>query len=226
MNKLFLFLRRMLGFSIVSGFAIVGIVAFSNIWITKSSEAKMFDTVTQIPKNKVGLVLGTIKILPNGRLNYYFKYRIDAAAQLYHSGKVEYLLVSGDNRKRGYNEPEDMRAALIEKGVPASKIYLDYAGFRTLDSVVRCKEIFGQNKFTVVSQAFHNQRALFIGNKRGMDLVGFNAKNVSQRYGRKTNIREVLAKTAAVLDLYFLNRMPKYLGEKIIIGKDPIVRSD
>jgi len=153
---------------------------------------------------------------------------MEAAEKLYNAGKVEYFIVSGDNRKKGYNEPEDMRADLIRRGVPADKIYLDYAGFRTLDSVIRCKEVFGQEDITIISQKFHNERATFLAKAKGIKNVhAFNARDVSRQYGRsavKVKIREVGAKTYAVLDLVF-NKKPKYLGEKVIVGKDRIVRS-
>lgn len=209
------------------GVAFIGllIVLFCNLYIHFTTDTLVFDDVEAIPYNDVGLVLGTSKIGPSGYLNRYFKHRINAAVELYKAGKIKYILVSGDNRVKGYNEPEDMRDDLIQKGVPAKRIYLDYAGFRTLDSVVRCKEIFDQKKATVVSQEFHNRRAIFIGNKRDIDMVGYNARNVSRRSGLKTTLREYLAKTFVFLDLYLLNRQPKFLGEKIIIGKDDIVRS-
>ena len=123
----------------------------------------------------------------------------------------------GDNGNRGYNEPEDMKQALLEKGVPEKAMTLDYAGFRTLDSVVRCKEVFQQTDFIIVSQAFHNHRALFIARQKGMAAVAFNARSVGGASGLKLNLREYLARTKAVLDLYFLKKNPRFLGEKIDI---------
>ena len=169
----------------------------------------------QLPQNKVGLVLGTAKYTKNGYLNPYFQYRIEAAAKLYTMGKVKHLLVSGDNSQKSYNEPATMQKALIDKGVPKSATTLDYAGFRTLDSVIRSKEVFGQNQLTVISQKFHNQRALFIANRKGIKAVAYNAKDVSLQLGLKTMLREYLARCKAVLDLVLLNQQPKFLGEKI-----------
>lgn len=171
----------------------------------------------EVPKNKVGLVLGTTKILANGRLNRYYKYRIAAAAKLYEAGKVDYLLVSGDNKTKDYDEPTDMYNDLIKVGVPASRIYRDYAGFRTLDSVVRSKAIFGQEKITIISQAFHNERALFLARRNGIDAVAYNAKDVTLREGFKIRIRELLARSKMLLDLLSF-KQPKYLGEPIQIG--------
>lgn len=110
-----------------------------------------------------------------------------------------------------------MQAALLERGVPESAITLDYAGFRTLDSVVRSKAVFGQQKITIISQKFHNQRALFIANRRGVTAVGYNAKDVSFRLGIKIRLREYLARCKAILDIIILNKQPKFLGEKITI---------
>jgi len=203
-------------------------VFLSNYAIKKTTQNRLYSNANEIPAHKVGLILGTNKQLQSGRENLYFRFRMEAAEKLYKAGKVEYFIVSGDNRKKGYNEPEDMRDDLIRRGVPANKIYLDYAGFRTLDSVVRCKEIFGQEDIIIVSQQFHNERALFLAKAKGMDNVhAFNARDVSRQYGRsaiKVKIREVGAKTYAVLDL-MLNTQPKYLGEKVIVGEDAIVRS-
>ena len=172
---------------------------------------------SQIPANRVGLVLGTSKYLRNGRPNLYYQYRIDAAVRLYKAGKIEYLLVSGDNSTKRYDEPTMMKEDLIAKGIPASRIYLDYAGFRTLDSVVRAKEIFGQSSFTVVSQQFHNERAIFLAKWFELDVVGFNAKDVGVRYGLKTKIRERFARVKMLIDL-LLGTRPKFGGEPIQIG--------
>ncbi len=188
-----------------------------NFWVERSTSKQVFDTIKSIPPNDVGLVLGTSKYLKGGYQNPYFYYRMEAAAQLYHAGKVKHLLVSGDNRLKSYNEPKQMQAALLERGVPESAITLDYAGFRTLDSVVRSKAVFGQQKITIISQKFHNQRALFIANRRGVTAVGYNAKDVSFRLGIKIRLREYLARCKAILDIIILNKQPKFLGEKITI---------
>lgn len=172
---------------------------------------------SQIPANRVGLVLGTSKYLRNGNPNLYYRYRIEAAVKLYKSGKVEYLLVSGDNSTKMYDEPTMMKEDLIAKGIPASRIYLDYAGFRTLDSVVRAKEIFGQASFTVVSQQFHNERAIFLAKWFELDVVGLNAKDVGVRYGLKTKVRERFARVKMLIDL-LLGTKPKFGGQPIEIG--------
>lgn len=192
------------------------LVIFSNFLIENNAQNKTFFKLSEIKKNKVGLVLGTVKTLKNGRTNLYFTYRINATVDLYKNGKIDYVLVSGDNGNKNYDEPTDFKEELIRRGIPASKIYLDYAGFRTLDSVVRSKEIFGQESITIISQEFHNERAIFLAEKNGIEAIGFNAKDVSGRYGLKTQMREYLARTKVFLDIVF-RVDPKFLGDKIEI---------
>ncbi len=164
----------------------------------------------------MGLLLGTGKFLKNGWKNLYFFNRIDATEQLYKSGKIQYILISGDNSTKNYSEPEDMQAELIKRGIPADKIVLDFAGFRTLDSVVRAKEIFGQNSFIIISQKFHNERAIFLARKYGIEAYGFNAKDVNKYFGFKTKIREYFARVKVFVD-FTLGIEPKFGGEKILI---------
>lgn len=185
--------------------------------IKSFAKDKLYSEVSSVPINKVGVVLGTSKYLVNGNINRYYQYRIDAAAELYHSGKVEYILVSGDNRHHSYNEPQTFKNDLVKKGIPAEKIYLDYAGFRTLDSMVRAKEVFGQESVTVVSQQFHNERAIYLAEKRGLKAIGFNAKDVNLRSGARVQFREYLARVKMFSDLIF-SKQPRFLGEEIEIG--------
>lgn len=188
----------------------------ANYSIEKNAENKTFSNSSDIQKNKVGLVLGTSKILKNGRINLYFKYRINATVELYKKGKIDFILVSGDNGNKNYDEPTDFKNELIKNGIPENRIFLDYAGFRTLDSVVRAKEIFGQISITVISQKFHNERAIYLAEKNGISAVGFNARDLSGKYGLKTRIREYFARTKAYLDIIFRIE-PKFLGKKIEI---------
>lgn len=196
----------------------LSIIGYCNWRIERASAHEIYADVTLVPANKVGLLLGTSKWLRNGQPNLYFKYRIDAAVELYQAGKIKYILVSGDNRTVYYNEPRDMQRELIKRGVPEAAIYLDYAGFRTLDSVVRCKEIFGQEHFTVISQEFHNRRAIYIAKQKGFGIIGYNAKDVTVHSGFKTMLREKFARVKAFIDLNVLMEQPRFLGEKIVIG--------
>ena len=186
--------------------------------VARAAKGRTYSDVELIPHRRVGLVLGCPKQLSNGVPNLFFRNRIAAAAELYRHGKVDYLIVSGDNRVHGYDEPTDMKDALLDKGVPADRIYLDYAGFRTLDSVVRAKQIFGQDTITVISQRFHNQRAIFLASHRGIDAIGFNAPEVEFRYSFKTRCREQFAKVKAVLDIYLFRKQPHFLGQKVVIS--------
>jgi len=187
-----------------------------NSMVKKSSENSIYGSASEVPRNKVGLLLGTGKYVAGGRINLYYKFRIDAAVDLFNNKKVDFILVSGDNSRKSYDEPSTIKNDLMERGIPAERIFLDYAGFRTLDSVVRCKEIFGQKSITIISQQFHNERAIFIARQNNIEAIGFNAKDVNVQYGLKTRIREYLARVKMVLDLIF-GKKPKFLGDKIEI---------
>ncbi|HUJ12016.1 MAG TPA: ElyC/SanA/YdcF family protein [Verrucomicrobiae bacterium] len=201
----------------LAGLAVlVAVTLLCNAWIVSSSKPRAFDDVSKVPARDVGLVLGTSRTTADGRWsNPHFTHRIEAAAALYHAGKVKRLIVSGDNHVKGYDEPTDMRDALVAAHVPIEAIALDYAGFRTLDSVVRAKKIFGQTRLTVVSEAFHNYRALFICRRYGIDAVAFNARPVSLPTSRWPAVREWLARVKVVLDLYVLHTHPRFLGPPV-----------
>jgi SanA protein len=193
-------------------------MAMARYMIRSAADGRTFASVEAVPASKVGLVLGCSRILPNGRRNLFFKYRIEAAAELFHHEKVQYLLVSGDNHDKHYDEPSDMKAALIELGVPADRIICDYAGFSTLDSIVRANAVFLEDRVTVISQPFHNDRAIFIGAHRGLDVIGYNARDLRGHHGLRTRAREALARVKTVLDVFILNRQPRFFGEPIPIG--------
>jgi SanA protein len=161
----------------------------------------------------VALLLGTARKTLAGRPNQFYAARIEAAAALFHSGKVQGILVSGDNATRWYNEPIAMQKDLIAAGVPAEFITLDYAGFRTLDSVIRAKEVFGQREVIIVSQRFHAERAVFLARHFGLDASGFAAAEPNTIGMLKVRTREVFARVAAVLDIV-TGRDPKFLGKR------------
>jgi SanA protein len=189
---------------------------YANQVIIEKSKAFVTDDINQLTTTKVGLLLGTSKTMKNGSENDFFFNRIDAAVQLYQSGKIKYIIVSGDNSKTYYNEPLDMKTELIKRGIPDSVIHLDYAGFRTLDSVVRAKEIFGQNSYIIISQKFHNERAVYIARRKGIQAFGYNAKEVVAYKGLKTKLREYFARDKVFLDFLF-GVEPKFMGERIKI---------
>ena len=202
---------------LILGLVLAGFVLFCNLRISSYAKSRLYHSADDIPHYHTAVVLGTS---PNGRSggpNRFFYARINACAELYEAGKIDRIIVSGDNRHVSYNEPEAMKRALVDKGVPASVIFLDYAGFRTLDSVVRAKEVFGQQSFVVISQQFHNERAVFIAGKKGIDALGFNAEDVGFHYGFVTYIREWFARCKVYLDL-LLGKQPHFLGEPIDIG--------
>ena len=149
------------------GLALVAVVAGSNYWVVHSTDSAVFSDIKALPTNNVGLVLGTGQLLRSGRANPHFRARVEAAAELYHAGKVKHLLLSGDNHVKTYDEPNDMKQALLALDVPESAMTLDYAGFRTLDSVVRARKVFGQSKFTIITDDFHANRAVFLAQHFG-----------------------------------------------------------
>ncbi|MES2981671.1 MAG: ElyC/SanA/YdcF family protein [Verrucomicrobiota bacterium] len=209
-----IWLKRILitGASLVFlGLALIAYAYYTASW---ASRGKLFDDVAKLPAAKVGLVFGTSDRY-KGRENKYFRYRIDAAVKVWNAGKVETLIVSGDNRSEYYNEPQKMKDALMEAGVPGDRIVCDYAGLRTLDSVVRAKKIFGASKILVISQQFQNERAIYLAQANGMKAYGFNAQDVQFEAGFKTKVREVGARVKMWLDVNFLDTKPTHLGDKV-----------
>lgn len=185
--------------------------------IFKTGKKRCYDKAADLPDKKVALLLGTSKYLKGGKINLFYQHRINAAAELYKKGKIKFIIVSGDNSRRGYNEPKLMKNDLIKAGVPGEKIYPDYAGFRTFDSVVRSKKVFGQNSLLIISQRFHNLRALYIAKHFGIDAVAYNAEEVRTLKSIKVRFRERFARVKALFDLYLFNTKPRYLGKKIHI---------
>lgn len=189
----------------------------THLWVKKSTAGFHYQDIDSLPYNDVALLLGTNRLI-NGKIaNPYFDSRISAAVELFEAKKVRHILISGDHSRLAYNEPQDMKDALLAAGIPKEAITLDFAGFRTLDSVVRAKEVFQQERFTIISQAFHNERALFIAKRRGLDAIAYDANLPQTHQHSKVKYREYLARVKAVLDLYVLNKQPKFLGEPIAI---------
>ncbi len=203
-------------------FAAAGAAAW--IYVAQSGEGRIQTSTGALAPLKAGLVLGTSQFV-RGRPNAFFSTRMEAAAQLFASGKAQYLIVSGNQAHGGraaggYDEPSDMRDALIAAGVPAERIYRDYAGFRTLDSILRAKAIFDQDHVTVVSQRFHLERALFLAKANGLEFQGFEAEDVALRHQLLPRLREFGARLLALADIA-AGRKPRYGGGKIALGVDP-----
>ena len=191
----------------------VALIVYANITAVWASRGRTFSDVASLPHTRVGLIFGTTDRI-SGRENLYFRYRIDAAVRIWQEKKIHTLIVSGDNRSRFYNEPEKMKQALVARGIPGDRIVCDYAGLRTLDSVVRAKEIFGADPILFISQRFQNERAIYLAKAHGIDAYGFNARDVDTHTGLKTKLREVGARVKMWLDVNFLNTRPRHLGEK------------
>ena len=211
--------RRVFVAGALSFTALVALVFFGSNRLNTASEGRLFEDVGAVPARSVALVLGCAPRLENGRENLFFRYRMDAAAQLYRSGRAQYLLVSGDNHSFDYDEPGAMLEALVERGVPVERVVRDFAGFSTFESVIRAKKVFGQDRIVVVSQAFHNRRALYIAKSCGIDAVAFNARDVDRFNSFRTMVREQLAVAKTVLDMELWGRRPRFLGEAVLIGQ-------
>lgn len=192
--------------------AAIGMMLWADRACHNAVGGRLYRSVQAAPTNEVGLVLGTGKTTRRGNPNLHFTQRINAAVELYRSGKVQHLLVSGDNHIASYDEPTDMMNALAAAGIPTNAITRDYAGFRTLDSIVRANAVFGLKKFTIVTEEFHCPRALWIAQQHGLDAVAFAAPDLSARWSLRVKARESLARVLCGLDLYVLNRRPHFPG--------------
>ena len=186
---------------------------WSNWCVYSESHVFLSSEMKDLPDQKYALVLGTSRNLGNGSSNVYFFKRINACVRLFKANKIRYVLVSGDNGEVSYNEPEAMRNELIARGIPVDRIVLDYAGFDTYDSMIRAQKVFGLNSFIVVSQHFHNSRAVFIARRNGIDAYGYNAGDASATAGIKTHLREYVARVKAYLEV-MIGVEPTFLGRK------------
>lgn len=192
---------------------------FANRKVDRDTDSFIFRNLGDVPAERVGLVLGTSRYTSSGRANPFFYNRIQAAKSLFFSGKVQYLLLSGDNRYFSYNEPREMRKELLRMGIPDSVIVMDFAGFRTLDSVVRGKKVFKLKRFTIISQEFHSRRAVFIARYHSIDAIAYVAKDPPSKYTWTVEMREYFARVAMLLDLYLFQTQPYFLGaEKLPEG--------
>lgn len=201
-----------LGQAVLLAAVCLGLYAnFAPSWIARG---RVFDDPSEVPVTKVAMVLGTTDRV-EGRENRYFRYRIDAAVELWRTGRIKTIIVSGDHSTKYYNEPAKMRQALIERGIPEDRIVCDSAGLRTLDSVGRAQKVFGLDSVVFISQRFHNERALYLARARGLDAYGFNARDVTTRMGFKTRVREIGARGLMWLDVHVLGTRPLYIGERI-----------
>lgn len=210
-------LKRIIAIFAVILFVVCGFVVYANWKIPHDTRSFVYNDIDSVPSLNTALVLGASPFLRGGYENPYFANRIKAAKELYDAGKVKTFVLSGDNMHRSYNEPQAMRKALIKAGVPDSVLYLDYAGFRTLDSVVRMHKIFGQDSFIIVSQQFHNERAIFLAQYFGLTAYGYNAHDLPlNRTSSRTKVREYFARVKVFVDM-IIGKQPKFLGDPIEI---------
>jgi SanA protein len=201
---------------------VIGIVALINNWVVNNSEAYVYNNWSLLPDNDVGLVLGTSQLTRNGKPNPQFYGRIEAAVQLYQLGKIKHIIVSGANPDSTYNEPRQMWRELTKAGVPSNVITMDFAGFRTFDSVARAQAVFNLDRLTIITQQYHAYRAVFTAKKLHIRVAGYAAP--SEEIGRfsRTYWREVFARVKCVADIYLLSTEPKFLGrpEQITLPAD------
>lgn len=181
-------------------------------FVSNNAKGQIYDDVESLPHRKVGLILGTSPISSwSGKRNLYFDYRIKAGAELYKADKVDWLVVSGgdySNTENGYDEPIAMRDSLIKLGVDSSYIILDYGGTNTLNSIAKMRDVYCQDSIIIISQKYHNERALYLAKRIGIDAIGFNAKTPGNRTSWWRNRgREVLARIKMFVDL-LIGRKP------------------
>jgi SanA protein len=210
-----------LGLAVVAA-AVLAILAWlADQQLNRDAAPYMTADIARVPAMDVALVLGAAPIGPEGGPNRYLAYRLDAAAALWKAGKVKYLIASG-NREGDYDEPTYMRAQLIERGVPGSAIYPDFAGVRTLDSILRARSVYGLKRFLIVSQGFHVARALFLARRGGLDAWGFEARDVDRPYSVFTELRRYPSALRAYYDIW-MGTPPRESGKPVAIGADPPV---
>ncbi len=219
MRFLRIHLRRLICLLTGGSFFLLLTVFACDQLVTKASLGRHTPHLPSVRKTTVAIVPGCSEYLADGRKNLYFLNRIDAAVELFEASKCHWIIVSGDNSHKHYNEPERMKAALVARGIPEEKVVCDFAGFRTLDTVARAATVFQLDKAVIVSQAFHNERAIFLAKHFGLDAAGYDAGEVSFAGGLKTRLREKLARVKTVLDVYVLNTKPRFYGDPLPIGQ-------
>lgn len=175
------------------------LMILANIWVFALTNGRTYNKISKVPPRETALVLGTSPKMKSGIANPYFVARMDATALLYHHGKVKKIIVSGE-KSEGYDEPSAMKNYLIyQEGVPEDIITMDPKGFKTQLSINNCKNVYKQKNVIIVSQGFHNLRALFYARNNNMNALGFDAQDVykNESYYRNQS-REFLARVMAV----------------------------
>lgn len=181
---------------ILTVFLLMLIIDLSTSYFVKE---RVYTDLNTLPPNEHALVLGTAKYYPSGKPNLYYQYRLAAVEQLYRAQKANYFLLSGDNQTPYYNEPKMMRNDLDKMGIDVHQLQQDYAGYNTLDSILRAKQVFKLDRFTIVSQRFHCERALFIAKYHQIDAICFVAAYPEHHY--RVRLREFFARTGMLIRL-------------------------
>ncbi|MBN1973793.1 MAG: YdcF family protein [Sedimentisphaerales bacterium] len=187
-----------------------------DFYVGSFSSDRLFRDINDVPHRRAALVLGCGRIF-DGHINLFYLHRINAAVELWNSGKIDAIVVSGDNSRKDYDEPTSMKSDLIARGIPAEYITIDYAGFRTLDSIVRAEKVFNLEDYIIISQPFHCSRAIYLAFQYDQDVLGYCARDVKRAAGLKMRLREVLARNKALVDV-LLHKNPKYLGKQEIVN--------
>ena len=198
--------KHLIRLAVSAAIALVAVIVVCNILVVSAASGKTYDTMESIPHNRYGLLLATSPITQNGTRNNMFHFRVDAAESLLKAGKIDYLIASGgnyaDTERNGCDEPAAIRDSLISRGIDPQRIITDYDGTRTQNSIIKAKEGYGLDSVTIISQEYHNGRALYLADKYGLEAVAFNAKPTPRRSTRlKNNIREWFARVKLFIDL-------------------------
>jgi SanA protein len=180
----------------------LAVILGCQVAVRSAERGRTYNDVEGIPHREMGLLLGTNPLGRTGRPNQFFLRRIDATVDLYEAGKVDRIIISGARRGDAYDETAAMREELIKRGVPDSILTLDGEGFRTIASIKRAKEVFDADTLTIISQQFHNERALFMAQHNGMDAIAYNAANTTSRKWKIIMMgRECLSRVKAVFEV-------------------------
>lgn len=198
--------KKIIGLIVIGAFCILFVIIVCHSIVVVNASGKTYDNVEAIPHNKVGLLLATSPITPEGAHNYNFDNRIKAADELYKAGKVDFIIASGGDytktQKNGCDEPQAIHDSLVARGIPTQRIILDYDGTRTLSSIVKAKEVYGVDSLTLISQKYHNERAIYLAAKFGLYAIGYNANPSQIRHNRiKNKLREYLARVKMFDDI-------------------------
>jgi SanA protein len=204
MQKLFRWLKFMI---YLLGWLLLAAIA-ANAWVLISTHKLIYTQASELPRKQFALVLGTAPLTKEGRPNAFFLSRIKSAAELHASGKVDRIIVSGYQKLPSYDEPGDMKKAQVASGVDPDNIITDPAGVRTLDSILRARDVHNASDLIVVSDPFHVSRALFIARHSGMFPVAYAPGGIAQP-PLWLRAREFLARITAILDLFVLKTQPR-----------------